>query len=83
MAPLISFLFLAFGSMGFCTQIFLSSNENGPRNATIGIALTVDHATFSARYSDGSFKDLGRVEAHDNYIELMERLSLPSSSHPT
>jgi hypothetical protein len=83
MTPFTSFIFLALASLGFCAQIFLTSNKNNPRNATIGIALTVDHATFSARYSDGSFKDLGRVEAHGSYIELMERLSLPSSSHPT
>lgn len=83
MTPFTSFVVLALGSLGLCAQTFLASDEHHPRNATIGIALTVDHATFSARYSDGSFKDLGLVRAHDNYIELMERLSLPSSSHAT
>jgi hypothetical protein len=83
MTLIISLILFAFSSFGLCAQIFISSGERPPRNVSIGFALTVDHATFSARYSDGSFKDLGRVRAPENYIELMQRLSLPSSSHPT
>ncbi|KAF2831520.1 hypothetical protein CC86DRAFT_140294 [Ophiobolus disseminans] len=50
--------------------------------STVGIALTVDHATASVRYQNGTFEDLGRVEANAEYKELMRRLSSPDACHP-
>jgi len=47
----------------------------------IGLALTANHATASVRWPDGTFKDLGRVESSTEYLQLMQRLSLPTSMH--
>lgn len=47
----------------------------------IGLALTANHATASVRWPDGTFKNLGRVESTTEYLQLMQRLSLPSSMH--
>jgi hypothetical protein len=41
------------------------------RSQVLAVALTVDHATVSTQYSDGSFKDLGRVEGNEQYVSLM------------
>lgn len=46
-----------------------------------GIALAADHAVVSVRYEDGTVEDWRRFEADQEYIELMQRLSLPSSQH--
>jgi hypothetical protein len=48
----------------------------------VGIALTANHATASRRYSNGTFDDLGRVEASKEYIELIEALTSWGSEHP-
>lgn len=49
----------------------------------IGISLAANHGTISVRCNDGSFKDLGRVDGDGKYLELMRRLSSPSSQHPS
>jgi hypothetical protein len=45
------------------------------RPQVLGVALTVDHASVSILYRDGSFKELGRVEGNEEYISLMQRFS--------
>jgi hypothetical protein len=64
------------------SQIALITDE--PTDTpTYGFALTVNHVAVSVRYSDGSFKDLGRIKASEEYIEMMKRLSKPETQHPT
>jgi hypothetical protein len=77
-----SFL-LALAGQALCAQYFIAIDDHLPKTPIIGIALSVDHVTYSARYNNGSFHDLGRIEAGEDYVGLMRRLSLPSSSHPT
>jgi hypothetical protein len=83
MAFTICYVFLALFGLSLCEQYVLHADDQLLDNAIIGIALAVDHATVSARYNNGTFEDLGRVEANTEYIDLMQRLSLPSASHPT
>jgi hypothetical protein len=47
----------------------------------VGLALTANHATASARWPDGNFESLGRVEGTYEHMEMMQRLSLSSSEH--
>lgn len=49
----------------------------------VGIALTANHATAAVRWPNGTFENLGRVEASRAYVKMMERLSLRSSMHLT
>ena len=49
----------------------------------VGISLTANHATAVVRWPDGTFENLGRVEASKAYVKMMRRLSLPSSVHLT
>ncbi|KAF2035709.1 hypothetical protein EK21DRAFT_106560 [Setomelanomma holmii] len=42
------------------------ANEGLRSDAIIGMAPTVDHATVSARFENGSFADLGRAEANND-----------------
>ena len=49
----------------------------------VGISFTANHATAAVRWPDGTFEDLGRVEASKAYVKTMRRLSLPSSEHIT
>lgn len=80
-------LLLGSAALGFAgvvadSQITLMTDE--PTDTpTYGFALTVNHAAVSVRYSDGSFRDLGRIEASEEYIEMMKRLSKPEKQHPT
>jgi hypothetical protein len=81
MALSICYVFLALVGLSWCEQYVLYADDQLSNNSIIGIALTVDHATVSIRHSNGSFEDWGRVEAKTEYIDIMHRLSLPSSSH--
>jgi hypothetical protein len=49
----------------------------------IGISLAANHGTISIRSNDGSFKDLGRVDGNEKYLQMMRRLSSPSAQHPS
>ncbi|KAH6868639.1 hypothetical protein BKA58DRAFT_441081 [Alternaria rosae] len=49
----------------------------------VGISLTANHATAAVRWPNGTFENLGRVEASKAYVKMMERLSLRSSMHLT
>lgn len=47
----------------------------------VGISLSASYGTVSIRHEDGSFEDIGRIEADRNYVDMMQRCSLPSSAH--
>lgn len=53
-----------------------------PGSFAIGISLTASHGTLSIRRDDGSFEDIGRVDGNQGYLDMMQRFSLSSSSHP-
>jgi hypothetical protein len=42
----------------------------------------VNHVTVSRRHSNGTFDDLGHIEALGDYVELVRRLTSWSSEHP-
>jgi hypothetical protein len=79
-----SFVLLVLASVASCAQHPILANEPAGAfaDAKVGIALTIDHATISVRFENGSFADLGRVEANDEYKTVMWRLSSPSAWHP-
>lgn len=76
------YILLSLATLALFTQYPIRTAKHRCENSTVGIALTVDHATASIRYENGSFADLGRVEASDEYKELMQRLASPDARHP-
>lgn len=58
------------------------SMESATGPVAVGISLAATYGTVSIRHDDGSFTDIGRVEGDAAYTQMMERLSLPTSSHP-
>ncbi|KAF1957328.1 hypothetical protein CC80DRAFT_547240 [Byssothecium circinans] len=52
-------------------------------SSTLGISLSADHGVVSAREQDGTFRDVGKVEGGVAYLDLMKRLSLQTSEHPS
>ena len=53
------------------------------KSPVVGISLTANHATAAIRWPDGTFENLGRVDASKAYVKMMQRLSLSSSVHLT
>jgi hypothetical protein len=54
-----------------------------PNGPGIGIALSTDYNTIAVRQDDGQVKPIARIQAPKEYTDLLKRLSLPSSKHPT
>lgn len=64
---------------------FSQTNRNGPpafdNFQVIGVALTANHASVTRR-CNGTFADLGRVEASKEYTEMIQRLTDWGTQHP-
>jgi hypothetical protein len=52
------------------------------RSVALGISLTASYGLVSVRYHDGSYEDIGRIDGSHEYLDMMRRFALPSSSHP-
>ncbi|KAF1847838.1 uncharacterized protein K460DRAFT_333246 [Cucurbitaria berberidis CBS 394.84] len=52
------------------------------RCLALGISLTASYGTISIRHEDGSFEDIGCEHGDQNYLDMMQRFSRLSSSHP-
>lgn len=73
-----------------CLTIFHVGYRNATRSdppgvddlQIIGIALTANYATVTRR-CNGTFQDLGRIEAQDEYVEMIQRMSTWDAAHLT
>jgi hypothetical protein len=51
-------------------------------SVALGISLTASYGLVSVRDHNGSFEDIGRIEGSHEYLTMMRRFALTSSSHP-
>lgn len=61
---------------------FYSQDRSAIGSHIIGLALTANHVTVSSRAPDGSFKDLGRIEGSEEYVDLIRRFTSWDTAHP-
>jgi hypothetical protein len=61
----------------------LNLQEFPPDGPGIGIALSTDYNTISIHQDDGTVTTVAKIPATKEYAELLRRLSLPSSQHPS
>ncbi|KAF2677980.1 hypothetical protein K458DRAFT_349337 [Lentithecium fluviatile CBS 122367] len=52
-----------------------------PGALVVGISVSANYGTVSIRHEDGSFEDIGRIEADRSYVDMIQRCALPSSGH--
>ncbi|KAG9238983.1 hypothetical protein BJ875DRAFT_479866 [Amylocarpus encephaloides] len=55
--------------------------DNIAPTPAVGIAFTATYGTISIRHPDGSFEDIGRIDASEQYISMIQRLSSPEKKH--
>lgn len=82
---LFTVLALLFSGLAIILTLLVSrsvSKDFPPDGPGIGFVLSTHYASVAIRNEDGTIDNVARIEASQDYISLLQRLSLPSSRHP-
>ncbi len=65
------------------TPTFANPAEAGQPDFGVGFELTASYGSAAVSFSNGTVSTIAKIEAEDGYKEVLQRLSLYSSRHPS